>query len=94
MKFSERWLRTMVDPPVDTATLAESLTMAGFEVESIQGAAPRFGNVVVGRIEAIAPASQRGSVARVHGGRRPRRTPADRVRCAECGRRHAARRLP
>jgi phenylalanyl-tRNA synthetase beta chain len=45
----------MVDPPLDTAALAESLTMAGFEVESIERAAPPFGNVVVGRIEAIAP---------------------------------------
>jgi phenylalanyl-tRNA synthetase beta chain len=32
MKFSERWLRTLVDPPIDTAALCDKLTMAGFEV--------------------------------------------------------------
>ena len=50
MKFSERWLRTLVDPPIDTAELCERLTMAGFEVESVERAAPAFTNVVVGRI--------------------------------------------
>jgi phenylalanyl-tRNA synthetase beta chain len=55
MKFSEQWLRTMVDPPVDTAALGETLTMGGFEVESIEPAAPAFDRVVVGRIEAVAP---------------------------------------
>ncbi len=33
MKFSEHWLRTLVDPPIDSAELAERLTMAGLEVE-------------------------------------------------------------
>ena len=33
MKFSEHWLRTLVDPPIDSAELAHRLTMAGFEVE-------------------------------------------------------------
>jgi phenylalanyl-tRNA synthetase beta chain len=55
MKFSERWLRTMVDPPLDTAALTEALTMAGFEVESVERAAPPFTRVVVGRIESIGP---------------------------------------
>ena len=55
MKFSERWLRTMVDPPLDTAALCEALTMAGFEVEGVERAAPPFSRVVVGRIESLAP---------------------------------------
>ncbi len=55
MKFSERWLRTMVDPPLDTAALCEELTMAGFEVESVTAAAPPFSGVVVGRIETVVP---------------------------------------
>src|SRR5690242_15491479 len=55
MKFSERWLRTMVDPPLDTAALGEALTMAGFEVEGVERAAPPFTRVVVGRIASIAP---------------------------------------
>src|SRR6266542_1324861 len=55
MKFSERWLRTLVDPPLDTAALAEKLTMSGLEVESIEPAAPAFEGVVVARIESVAP---------------------------------------
>ena len=55
MKFSERWLRTMVDPPVDTAGLCERLTMGGLEVESSEPAAPPSSGVVVGRIEKIEP---------------------------------------
>jgi len=55
MKFSERWLRTMVDPPVDTAGLCERLTMGGLEVESSEPAAPPFSGVIVGRIEKIDP---------------------------------------
>ena len=55
MKFSERWLRTLVDPPLDTATLCERLTMAGLEVEDVAQAAPTFSGVVVGHILAVAP---------------------------------------
>ena len=55
MKFSERWLRTMVDPSLDTTGLCEQLTMAGLEVESAEPAAPRFSGVVVGRIEDVSP---------------------------------------
>ena len=50
MKFSERWLRTLVDPTIDTATLCDKLTMGGFEVEDVTIAAPPFANVVVGAI--------------------------------------------
>ena len=55
MKFSERWLRTFVDPPLDTAALCDALTMAGLEVEEVSAAAPEFAGVVVGEITAIAP---------------------------------------
>ena len=55
MKFSEHWLRTMVDPPLDTAALCEQLTMAGLEVESAEPAAPAFSGVVVGRIDEVTP---------------------------------------
>jgi phenylalanyl-tRNA synthetase beta chain len=40
MKFSEHWLRTLVDPQLDTAALCERLTMAGLEVEEATPAAP------------------------------------------------------
>ncbi|RMG27919.1 MAG: phenylalanine--tRNA ligase subunit beta [Gammaproteobacteria bacterium] len=50
MKFSEKWLREWVDPPVSTETLAEQLTLAGLEVDSIEPAAGAFSGVVVGRV--------------------------------------------
>src|SRR6476646_8382644 len=55
MQFSEAWLRTLVDPPIDTAALCDKLTMAGFEVEDIARAAPPFANVVVGEIVSVTP---------------------------------------
>jgi phenylalanyl-tRNA synthetase beta chain len=55
MKFSEHWLRALCDPPVDTQTLADTLTMGGLEVESVEAAAPAFTGVVVARILAVAP---------------------------------------
>ncbi|MCC7216273.1 MAG: phenylalanine--tRNA ligase subunit beta [Burkholderiales bacterium] len=55
MQFSELWLRTMCNPPVDSAELCERLTMAGLEVEEAKPAAPPFTGVVVGRIDAVAP---------------------------------------
>ncbi len=42
MKFSEHWLRTLVDPPLDSEALAHALTMAGLEVEDARAAAPPF----------------------------------------------------
>src|SRR5437867_2370942 len=55
MKFSERWLRTFVDPPLDTAGLCDRLTMTGLEVEEALPAAPAFSGVVVARIESVEP---------------------------------------
>ena len=55
MKFSESWLRQWVSPRGDTEALADLLTMAGLEVESLAPAAPPFSGVVVSEIVAIAP---------------------------------------
>lgn len=55
MRFSEAWLRQWVSPDMDTAGLADLLTMAGLEVESLAPAAPPFSGVVVGEIVGIAP---------------------------------------
>jgi phenylalanyl-tRNA synthetase beta chain len=55
MKFSERWLRTLTNPPLDTAGLCDAFTMAGLEVESVAPAAPPFAGVVVGRILNVVP---------------------------------------
>jgi len=50
MKFSEHWLRTLVDPPIDSDSLAHALTMAGLEVESLGVVVPPFSGVVVGQV--------------------------------------------
>jgi phenylalanyl-tRNA synthetase beta chain len=55
MRISEQWLRTFVDPPIDTAGLADRLTMSGLEVEGNEPAAPPFSGVVVARILAVVP---------------------------------------
>ena len=53
MQVSERWLREWVDPPTDTKHLAEVLTMAGLEVDSLSPAAPAFSNVVTAKIMSL-----------------------------------------
>jgi phenylalanyl-tRNA synthetase beta chain len=50
MQFSEQWLRTFVDPQLNSAELGHLLTMAGLEVEEAEPAAPAFRGVVVARI--------------------------------------------
>ncbi|MDR1462893.1 MAG: phenylalanine--tRNA ligase subunit beta [Azoarcus sp.] len=50
MQFSENWLRTFVNPPLDSAALGHLLTMAGLEVEETRPVAPPFTGVVVARI--------------------------------------------
>ncbi len=50
MRFSEAWLREWVDPDVSTEVLAEQLSMAGLEVDSVEPAAPEFSGVVVGKV--------------------------------------------
>ncbi|ARP91078.1 phenylalanine--tRNA ligase subunit beta [Bordetella genomosp. 9] len=55
MQFPESWLRTLVNPAIDTEELAHRLTMAGLEVEELQPAAPPFSGVVVAHIVEIAP---------------------------------------
>src|SRR5207302_10734016 len=53
MKFSEHWLRTLVDPPIDSDSLAHALTMAGLEVEERAKAAPAFRGVVAARVLSV-----------------------------------------
>lgn len=50
MQFPESWLRSLVNPALDTAQLAHALTMAGLEVEALAPAAPPFNSVVVAEI--------------------------------------------
>ena len=53
MKFSEAWLREWVSPDMDSAALAEQLTMAGLEVDGIEPAAAEFSSVVVAEVLSV-----------------------------------------
>ncbi len=55
MKLSEQWLRGWVNPPITAQALAEQLTMAGLEVDSVLPAAPAFSGVVVGLVQTVVP---------------------------------------
>ena len=55
MKFSERWVREWVDPPIDTDELTARLTAAGLEVESVVPVTGSIEGVVVARIVETAP---------------------------------------
>lgn len=50
MKLSESWLREWVNPELSTADLVEQITMAGLEVDAVDGVAGEFSGVVVGEI--------------------------------------------
>jgi phenylalanyl-tRNA synthetase beta chain len=42
MEFPESWLCEFCNPPLTTAQLADTLTIAGLEVEDIRPVAPPF----------------------------------------------------
>ena len=50
MKISENWLRTWVNPAIDSNTLSDQLTMLGLEVDDLSPAAKAFTGVVVGEV--------------------------------------------
>ncbi|MEY4470370.1 MAG: Phenylalanine--tRNA ligase beta subunit [Pseudomonadota bacterium] len=52
MQFPESWLREFCNPNLTTQQLADTLTMAGLEVEELQPVAPPFSKIVVGEIMA------------------------------------------
>ncbi|MGV0960475.1 MAG: phenylalanine--tRNA ligase subunit beta [Limnohabitans sp.] len=51
MQFPESWLREFCNPSLTTQQLADTLTMAGLEVEELEPVAPPFTNIVVGEIK-------------------------------------------
>jgi len=55
MRFSEAWLREWVNPPVDTASLSDQLSMSGLEVDALIPAAPAFTGVVIGQVLTVVP---------------------------------------
>lgn len=50
MKCSVAWLQEWVKTPFDVKTIAEQLTMAGLEIESIEPVAGHFEQVIVGEV--------------------------------------------
>lgn len=50
MKFSEQWLRELVQPQIGTQELADQLSLSGLEVDDVEGVAGEFSGVVVGEI--------------------------------------------
>ncbi|MEY2509315.1 MAG: phenylalanyl-tRNA synthetase beta chain [Verrucomicrobiota bacterium] len=70
MKFSVNWLREFVELPKSIDELAELLTLAGTEIESIEKRGANFDNVVVAQIKASAqhPNADRLSVCQVDDG--------------------------
>ncbi|MEQ8937189.1 MAG: phenylalanine--tRNA ligase subunit beta, partial [Gammaproteobacteria bacterium] len=71
MKFSEQWLRQWVNPPVDSDTLCEQLTMAGLEVDGVEPACPEFSGVVVAEVKTVEkhPDADRLSICQVDSGK-------------------------
>ena len=53
MQISEAWLRSYVNPSINSEKLIEQLTMAGLEVGSVEPAAAIFSGVVVGEVLSI-----------------------------------------
>ena len=51
MQFPESWLREFCNPTLSTQQLADTLTMAGLEVEELRPVAPPFTKIVVGEIK-------------------------------------------
>lgn len=70
MKVSESWLREWVNPNIETAELVEQMTMAGLEVDAVDGVAGEFSKVVVGEIVSIEqhPDADKLRVCQVAGG--------------------------
>ncbi len=70
MKFSENWLRTWVNPGLNSAELGHLLTMAGLEVEEQTAVAPAFNAVVVAEVLEVVkhPNADRLNVCQVNVG--------------------------
>lgn len=70
MLLSENWLREWASPELDTAALAEQVTMAGLEVDAVNPVAGEFSGVVVAEITGCAahPDAEKLRVCEVNAG--------------------------
>jgi phenylalanyl-tRNA synthetase beta chain len=55
MKFSLSWLKDYIDVTLDPADLADALTMAGLEVDSVSNRYDYLNGVIVARVEEVSP---------------------------------------
>src|SRR5690348_4312523 len=55
MRFSENWLRSLVEIPADREGLVERLTLSGLEVESVEALGTQLDRVIVARIAECTP---------------------------------------
>lgn len=55
MKITLNWLRELVDVVLSPDELADTLVMAGLEVESVEARAPTWGQVEIAAIESVTP---------------------------------------
>ena len=55
MKFSLSWLKDYIDVTMDPADLADALTMAGLEVDSVSNRYDYLNGVIVARVEEVGP---------------------------------------
>jgi phenylalanyl-tRNA synthetase beta chain len=71
MKFSEKWLREWVDPPVTSMELVRQLTMAGLEVDSVERLDTGVEGLVVGEVLSVEkhPDADKLRVCKVDAGR-------------------------
>ena len=70
MLVSENWLREWASPDLPIEQIADSLTMAGIEVDSVHEQTPGFSNVVVAQVLSVEPHpdSERLKVCRLNDG--------------------------
>ena len=70
MKFSEKWLREWVNPPVGSEELVQQLTLLGLEVDDAHSATLNIDDVIVARVESVVahPDADRLRVCQVDNG--------------------------
>ena len=87
MKFSENWLRALVDIAADRDALVHRLTMSGLEVEGVEPLGAALDGVVVAEIVGVREASRTPTSCASARSTRAREHAADRLRRAERARR-------
>ncbi|RKR06130.1 phenylalanyl-tRNA synthetase beta subunit [Kushneria sinocarnis] len=63
MKVSQQWLRQWVPLTLDAQTMADQLTMAGLEVDSVERVAGSFSGVIVARVVSVEPHPDAGRLS-------------------------------